>query len=116
MVTGLLQEMVVAANGRPLIIVNPRLQDVPSGSGVMGIQGRAERANFVRAFQDVFFLQLLVPGSAMYPITGMVMKRSLHSPWVVYDKQGEDYEVAAGFDPYTYSRNEIGEMQRLAKE
>lgn len=35
------------ANGRPVILINPRLDDVPSHSGVMQVSGRADRIVFV---------------------------------------------------------------------
>ena len=43
-----LSEMVTAANGRPVILINPRLQDRKSAGGVMGVGGRSQRLAFVQ--------------------------------------------------------------------
>lgn len=47
------------ANGRPVILINPRLDDVPSHSGVMQVSGRADRIAFVDSFEQIFYLRLL---------------------------------------------------------
>ena len=89
MITQLLEDMVMAANGRPLIVFNPQLVDRPSGNNLMQIRGRAERRAFADSFQDIFCLRLLYPSSGgyMYPIRGLLVKRTFHSPWVAYQKE-----------------------------
>jgi hypothetical protein len=72
MVINHLEKMVAAAKGRPLILINPSLQDKPSSNNVMQIRGRKERKEFEDSFKDVFALRLLYPSSGgyMYPIKG----------------------------------------------
>ena len=48
-----LSEMVTAANGRPVILINPRLQDRKSAGGVMGVGGRSQRLAFAASFRQV---------------------------------------------------------------
>lgn len=47
------------AKGRPVILINPRLDDVPSHSGVMQVSGRADRIAFFDSFEQIFYLRLL---------------------------------------------------------
>lgn len=58
-VTDSLTDMVTRAKGRPVILLNPRLADVPSHSGVMQVSGRAERIRFLEAIDNIFYLRLL---------------------------------------------------------
>ena len=41
MIVDKLEEMVLAAKGRPVILVNPNLMDRPSSNNMMQIRGRA---------------------------------------------------------------------------
>ncbi|CAK9252426.1 unnamed protein product [Sphagnum jensenii] len=125
MVTGLLEDLVTAAAGRPLLLVNPSLGDRPSGSDLMQIRGRQvlpafensyelaevnlnlERKDFSDSFVDIYELRLLYPSSGgyMFPIRGMVVKQSHLAPWVVYQKVEtsdgrERYEIIGAFPPY----------------
>eukprot|EP01031_Cornospumella_fuschlensis_P026725 gene26725-32294_t len=106
MLVGLVEDMVKAAKGRPLILLNPRLEDRPSANNMMQIRGRGERLAFTESFTNIFTLKLLYPSSGgyMYPIRGMIGKKSYHSPWIVYEKKavGEDevYDIVAALDPY----------------
>lgn len=52
-------DLVRRAAGRPVLLVNPRLDDVPSHSGVMQVSGRAERIAFKHRFADLFYFRLL---------------------------------------------------------
>lgn len=54
-----LTDMVARARGRPVILLNPRLADVPSHSGVMQVSGRAERMRFLENIDHIFYLRLL---------------------------------------------------------
>lgn len=52
------------AKGKPIILINPRLDDVPSHSGVMQVSGRSDRISFLQTIQHIFYLRLLYdPGS-----------------------------------------------------
>eukprot|EP00596_Hydrurales_sp_CCMP1899_P005921 CAMPEP_0119045992 /NCGR_PEP_ID=MMETSP1177-20130426/43738_1 /TAXON_ID=2985 /ORGANISM="Ochromonas sp, Strain CCMP1899" /LENGTH=214 /DNA_ID=CAMNT_0007018535 /DNA_START=719 /DNA_END=1360 /DNA_ORIENTATION=- len=79
----LLDDMCKSAKGRPIILINPKLGDQPSANDVMQIRGRAERKIIENSFQDIFTVRLLYPsnGGYMYPIRGMVVKKSYHSMW-----------------------------------
>lgn len=44
---------------RPVILLNPRLADVPSHGGVMQVTGRADRLTLLDSFEHIFFLKLL---------------------------------------------------------
>lgn len=101
-VIGLLEDMVKKADGRPVILFNPSLEDKPSSNNKMQIRGRAERRSFADSFVDFYAMRLLYPsnGGYMFPIRGMIAKRDFHAPWCVYEKQGEMYEVVGAFDPY----------------
>jgi hypothetical protein len=72
MIVNLLEDMVKAAAGRPLILLNPQLADKPSSNNMMQIRGRSERKAFENSFRDIYALRLLYPSSGgyMYPIRG----------------------------------------------
>jgi len=115
MVIELLEEMVNAAKGRPVILINPLLEDRPSSDNMMQIRGRSERRAFSDSFTDIYCFRLLYPSSGgyMYPISGLVAKNDFHSPWVAYAKEEiadeksstgatrEQYKTVAAFDPYS---------------
>lgn len=101
-VLDLLEEMVQAAAGRPVILINPILGDRPSSNNVMQVRGRSDRRQFSDSFTDIFCLRLLYPSSGgyMFPIRGMIAKTSHRSPWMLYDKRGESYEAIAALPPH----------------
>ena len=94
MVIELLNEMCVAARGRPVILLNPSLEDRPSSNNMMQVRGRSERRAIQDSFVDIFAVRLLYPSSGgyMFPIRGLVVKKDYQSLWVVYrhDDVGED--------------------------
>jgi hypothetical protein len=71
MIVDKLEEMVVAARDRVVILVNPSLADRPSSNNMMQIRGRAERRAFADSFQEFYALRLLYPSSGgyMFPIS-----------------------------------------------
>lgn len=54
-----LVDLVDRTRERPVILLNPRLADVPSHSGVMQVSGRADRIRFLESIADIFYLRLL---------------------------------------------------------
>jgi len=114
MIVNYLEDMVKSANGRPVILINPKLQDRPSSNNMMQIRGRQERRDFADSFQTIYAFRLLYPSSGgyMFPISGLIAKNSYHSPWVAYEKEDipaasststatkENYRIIAAFDPY----------------
>lgn len=51
--------LVERAGSRTVILLNPRLEDVPSHSGVMQVSGRSSRLDFLRSIMDLFYFRLL---------------------------------------------------------
>jgi len=70
---------------KPVLLINPRLNDVPSHSGVMQVQGRAERISFLESIQRIFVLELLYKSGTWYPLLGIVY-RAYPNPWYVYSR------------------------------
>lgn len=68
MVIELLEEMVTAANGRPMVLFNPSLGDRPSSNNMMQVRGRAERRAFQDSFTDIYEMRLLYPSSGIITI------------------------------------------------
>ncbi|KAK9861434.1 hypothetical protein WJX84_008393 [Apatococcus fuscideae] len=100
-----LQEMVDAAEdqGKSVILINPKLTDVPSSGGVMGVRGRKERMAFASSFDAAYHFRLLYLSSAMmYPIMGAL--RHVHGePWQVYrradtGRREEEYQLLGTYD------------------
>lgn len=84
----LLKEMVEAAAGRPVILINGRMGDVQSAAGVMSYRGRADRLDFVDEFRECFHFSLVVPmGRTFFPIIGAVCRPFLDCPYTLYRRQ-----------------------------
>ncbi|CAK7338514.1 unnamed protein product [Dovyalis caffra] len=69
-IIGDLQAMTVAAGSRPVIIVNPRLKDLPGSSGIMQTIGRDKRLEYAASFESCYFFRLLYYAGTQYPIMG----------------------------------------------
>ena len=104
----LLEETAAAAGaaGKPMILINPKLGDIPASGGVMGVRGREERTNFVDTFLPAYHFRLLYLSAAAYPIMG-ALRYSWKGPWEVFrrvdtvDGEGaraEAYQVAGEFE------------------
>ncbi|KAH8974661.1 hypothetical protein BDL97_01G113300 [Sphagnum fallax] len=65
-----LKAMVNAAGNKPVIIVNPRLKDVPGPGGVMQTMGRDKRMEFAESFYTCYNFRLLYTSGTLYPILG----------------------------------------------
>lgn len=65
-----LQAMAEAAGCRPVILVNPRLKDMPSAGGVMQTIGRDKRMEFAESFSNCYYFRLLYKVGTQYPIVG----------------------------------------------
>lgn len=70
----------------PVILINPRLDDVPSPASVMSVSGRNVRLDFLRSIRHVFALRLLYDPGTSYPLRGVVFSdyTSEHGEWKVY--------------------------------
>ncbi|CAN6448048.1 unnamed protein product [Victoria cruziana] len=58
------------AGDRPVILVNPRLKDLPSSSGIMQAMGREARLEYASTFQNCYLFRLLYYAGTLYPIMG----------------------------------------------
>eukprot|EP00871_Galdieria_phlegrea_P006057 jgi/Galph1/939/GphlegSOOS_G5646.1 len=52
---------------KSIILINPNLQDVPSTGGIMQVQGRKERIEFLNSFHCIFYLRPLYKTGTLYP-------------------------------------------------
>ncbi|XAR66802.1 Adenylate kinase [Bertholletia excelsa] len=65
-----LRAMTDAAGNRPVILVNPRLKDLPGSSGIMQTMGRDKRLAYAASFENCYFFRLLYYAGTQYPIMG----------------------------------------------
>ncbi|XP_061990793.1 adenylate kinase 5, chloroplastic [Rosa rugosa] len=65
-----LQAMTDAAGDRPVILINPRLKDLPASSGIMQTMGRDKRLKYAATFENCYFFRLLYFAGTQYPIMG----------------------------------------------
>ncbi|XP_062159266.1 adenylate kinase 5, chloroplastic [Alnus glutinosa] len=65
-----LKAMTDAAGNRSVILVNPRLKDLPGSSGIMQTMGRDKRLEYVASFENCYFFRLLYYAGTQYPIMG----------------------------------------------
>jgi len=105
----LIEEMVEKARPNPnkkIILINPRLGDIPSSAGVMGIRGRQERQDFIASFLTAYHFRLLYIGMGPYPIMG-ALRHEYKSTWDVYRRteavteeglRNEEYILLKQFD------------------
>lgn len=80
----LLEEMTQAADklGKAIILINPKLQDVQSSGGIMGVRGRQDRQDFIKTFTPAYHFRLLYLGAGPYPIMG-ALRHTYGGPWEV---------------------------------
>lgn len=88
-------------HGVPVVLINPSLGDVPSPNGVMQVQGRQERMDFINTFALAYWFSLVYNRPQLFPIYGAVRK-VWNEPWIVYKRygkgDGEYYQALASFD------------------
>lgn len=65
-----LEAMTNAAGNRPVILVNPRLKDLPASSGIMQTMGRDKRLAYAATFENCYLFRLLYYAGTQYPIMG----------------------------------------------
>jgi adenylate kinase len=92
-----LSEMVMAAAGRPVVLLNARLQDRPSSGSLMRVGGRAERISFAESFVPIYHFRLLFKGSQfMFPIRGALRYNLANSrSWTVFLRQDDKESLGA---------------------
>lgn len=67
-VTESLADLVERVAHRPIILLNPRLADIPSHSGVMQVAGRAERISLLEKFHQIFYMRLLFDSGKVFSL------------------------------------------------
>ncbi|KAF4352240.1 adenylate kinase 5, chloroplastic [Cannabis sativa] len=65
-----LQAMTTAAGDRPVVLINPRLKDLPGSSGIMQTMGRDKRLEYAASFEICYVFRLLYYAGTQYPIMG----------------------------------------------
>ena len=90
-----------AAGSRPVVLLNPRLTDIPSANGVMSVRGRQERMEWVASFEEIYHFRLIYNKPAIFPIYGC-LRHAFGGPWELYKRTGvrefEAYKFCAAFD------------------
>jgi hypothetical protein len=92
--------MVESASGRPMILFNPKLDDIKSTEDVMSVRGRAERMAFAASWKPIYSYKTVYPSpSVYYPIVGAVCKAGPREPYVAFERQEERVQV--GVKPWS---------------
>ncbi|CAI9097474.1 OLC1v1033907C1 [Oldenlandia corymbosa var. corymbosa] len=74
-----LKAMTDAAGNRPVVLINPRLRDVPGASGNMQTMGREKRLEYAASFEICYFFRLLYYSGTQYPIMGALRMSYPHA-------------------------------------
>lgn len=84
----ILQEMVAAAGDRPVILVNPDLDDKVSAAGQQSIRGRQQRLDFANSFETIFHFQnIYISGTSYFPILGATTKLHPEQPYIAHQRR-----------------------------
>ncbi|XP_065013869.1 probable adenylate kinase 5, chloroplastic isoform X2 [Musa acuminata AAA Group] len=85
-----MKAMTDAAGDRPVILVNPRLKDMPASSGIMQTMGREKRLEYAASFENCYFFRLLYYAGTQYPIMG-ALRMSYPHGYELYKRIDESY-------------------------
>ncbi|KAF2310497.1 hypothetical protein GH714_013003 [Hevea brasiliensis] len=96
-----LKAMTDSAGNRPVILVNPRLKDLPGSSGIMQTMGREKRLEYAASFENCYSFRLLYYAGTQYPIMG-ALRMSYPYRYEIYKRVdqpsgGEKYEILSTF-------------------
>lgn len=83
-----MRAMTDAAGNRPVILVNPKLQDLPGSSGIMQTMGRDKRLEYASSFELCYQFRLLYYAGTQYPIMG-ALRMSYPYPYELYKRVDE---------------------------
>ncbi|KAJ1257868.1 hypothetical protein BS78_10G029300 [Paspalum vaginatum] len=83
-----MKTMTDAAGDRPVILVNPRLKDMPGSSGVMQTMGRDMRLKYAASFETCYSFRLLYYAGSFYPIMG-ALRMAYPNKYEVYRRVDE---------------------------
>lgn len=103
-----LRAMTTAAGHRPVVLVNPRLKDLPGSSGIMQTMGREKRLEYAASFEICYCFRLLYYAGTQYPIMG-ALRMSYPYKYELYKR----VDVSAGKEKYvilsTFPKRPTGE-------
>uniref|UniRef100_A0A453N490 adenylate kinase n=1 Tax=Aegilops tauschii subsp. strangulata TaxID=200361 RepID=A0A453N490_AEGTS len=95
-----MRAMTDAAGDRPVILVNPRLKDMPASSGVMQTMGRDVRLQYAASFETCYSFRLLFYAGTFYPIMG-ALRMAYPNKYEIFrrvdEPNGEKYDLLAEF-------------------
>jgi len=80
-----LQAMCEKAGDRQVILLNPKLVDIPSAGNVMQVRGRAERMDFADEFKEIYHFRFLYRKPYFHPIYGL-LRFKWGEPWEIYKR------------------------------
>uniref|UniRef100_J3MRV4 adenylate kinase n=1 Tax=Oryza brachyantha TaxID=4533 RepID=J3MRV4_ORYBR len=83
-----MKAMTDAAGERPVILVNPRLKDMPGSSGVMQAMGRDMRLKYAASFETCYSFRLLYYAGSFYPIMG-ALRMAYPNKYEIYRRVDE---------------------------
>lgn len=83
-----MKAMTDAAGDRPVILINPRLKDLPGSSGVMQTMGRDKRLEYAASFDSCYAFRLLYYAGTQYPIMG-ALRMSYPYGYEIYKRVDE---------------------------
>ncbi|PHT73714.1 Adenylate kinase 5, chloroplastic [Capsicum annuum] len=83
-----MKAMTDAAGNRPVILVNPKLKDLPGSSGIMQTMGRDKRLEYAASFEICYQFRLLYYAGTQYPIMG-ALRMSYPYPYELYKRVDE---------------------------
>ncbi|KAH9806544.1 Adenylate kinase 5 [Citrus sinensis] len=96
-----MKAMTDAAGTRPVILINPRLKDLPGSSGIMQTMGRDKRLEYAASFENCYFFRLLYYAGTQYPIMG-ALRMTYPNGYELYKRVdvpsgGEKYVILSTF-------------------
>ncbi|XP_073004513.1 probable adenylate kinase 5, chloroplastic isoform X1 [Typha latifolia] len=83
-----LKAMTDAVGSRPVILINPRLKDMPASSGIMQTMGRDKRLEYAASFENCYSFRLLYYAGSFYPIMG-ALRMSYPKGYEIYKRIDE---------------------------
>ncbi|ESQ44508.1 hypothetical protein EUTSA_v10003444mg [Eutrema salsugineum] len=84
-----LQAMTTAAGKRPVVLINPKLKDLPASSGIMQTMGREKRLEYALTFDNCYEFRLLYYAGTQYPIMG-ALRMSYPYRYELYKRVNEE--------------------------
>ncbi|KAG9456233.1 hypothetical protein H6P81_000741 [Aristolochia fimbriata] len=107
-----LQAMTQVAGARPVILINPRLKDLPGSSGIMQTMGRDKRLEYAATFESCYSFRLLYYAGTQYPIMG-ALRMSYPYRYELYkrvdDPSGKEKYVLLATFPHRPTGDEIND-------